>query len=938
MLNEYKRPMWNDGFAKEQPWLNYFNEYECTHCCFGDAADDTNGSELSDKDFEDYEGIGGKGSHAAAEAEAAAAAAAAAADQAATDQQTAMDTGEGGRSASSHAAAVAEAEGRSVAGIEGYEDLGLLDEDDLSALGYEEAVEMQEKASDKADVAELQEAYDKKGLDVDISIGPDGTWSYEGPDAWKAAGTEMGKGLHDLVGNIGYGIGGLATAAMNLSPFGLARNLAGYHTPALHPDFDIGPGIEASLKGIAGDFSTKMGGTPEKSQTTAALGGLDSLVDPKEKHGLEALFEDRSYLNREIEEERSRMGKPSLSAGAGIGEQKPSVGVVGESAPRSSLDAQIAADYTKGIGRGDAVTQSKLGLSPAYEQELQRREMERDVNINFMTKEDMLHAALVREIEEERKAANIYKDDRWKDWHGLHLATGGQVGNFDTVYPLPSPTPPPPPPPEEEEKTKSAMELYLEKLGQPSKYTVPTVPMDTPSMDPPPTGSDPFELAEYRKGLARETMGNYLPFDVGGASGALNTFNEDYYGGASNVSPYNMAQLASLLGLRGPGSYEGIIGMLGGVRNEPPPTPEPEPEPELPVTPDDPYDDEGGPDNPDDPNLDWAAHGGGIGRVLRRQAGGAAQAMMADPNYRRVRNPNLPPRPPRHPGIGQSPPRGPDGEMSILPWPEPPIIEPPWPPIVEPPPPPPTYDPVREEAARKRARELQAFKIGELDETPQTTAERLALEESGGMYRDEHGEIRDASGAVQEDWGFDYTPPPELDKKYDPPNTPDTPPPVDPEDPDEPKTGNGFPLPPDVIDPLPQPPNSFPKDWRPDDRIYSPHDPRIGNPYLPDMGKPNPYVGIGSLNHPLGSPGEPYLPMMNYGGGHNIGPQQLPTGLQGLQQGFGMQNPNYIPPSTRPVSMGQNMQGFGMQSPRPFGTPAFSSGFGGFGQQQGYNR
>tara|TARA_R110002020_G_C16160787_1_gene763386 strand:- start:39 stop:776 length:738 start_codon:yes stop_codon:yes gene_type:complete len=245
---------------------------------------------------------------------------------------------------------------------------------------------------------------------------------------------------------------------------------------------------------------------------------------------------------------------------------------------------------------------------------------------------------------------------------------------------------------------------------------------------------------------------------------------------------------------------------------------------------------------------------------------------------------------------------------------------------------------VREEEARKRARELQAFKIGELDETPQTTAERLALEKSGGMYKDEHGEIRDASGAVHEDWGFDYTPPPELDKKYDPPNTPDTPPPVDPEDPDEPKTGNGFPLPPDVIDPLPPPFDPDRPVWGPPpwDRRPGPHDPRVGNPYLPDMSKPNPYVGIGSLNHPLGLPGEPYLPMVNYGGGHNIGPQQLPTGLQVLRQQpaaqMGMGSPQF----------GQGLQGlqqgFGMQSPRPFGTPAFSSGFGGFGQQQGYNR
>ena len=39
MLNEFKKQMWNDGPAK-QPWLNYFNEYERTHCCFGDDGSD----------------------------------------------------------------------------------------------------------------------------------------------------------------------------------------------------------------------------------------------------------------------------------------------------------------------------------------------------------------------------------------------------------------------------------------------------------------------------------------------------------------------------------------------------------------------------------------------------------------------------------------------------------------------------------------------------------------------------------------------------------------------------------------------------------------------------------------------------------------------------------------------------------------------------------
>ena len=36
--------MWNDGYSKEQPWLNYFNSYERMHCCFdGDGGDDDDG-------------------------------------------------------------------------------------------------------------------------------------------------------------------------------------------------------------------------------------------------------------------------------------------------------------------------------------------------------------------------------------------------------------------------------------------------------------------------------------------------------------------------------------------------------------------------------------------------------------------------------------------------------------------------------------------------------------------------------------------------------------------------------------------------------------------------------------------------------------------------------------------------------------------------------
>ena len=37
--------MWNDGYSKEQPWLNYYNSYERMHCCFGDDGGDGAGGE-----------------------------------------------------------------------------------------------------------------------------------------------------------------------------------------------------------------------------------------------------------------------------------------------------------------------------------------------------------------------------------------------------------------------------------------------------------------------------------------------------------------------------------------------------------------------------------------------------------------------------------------------------------------------------------------------------------------------------------------------------------------------------------------------------------------------------------------------------------------------------------------------------------------------------
>ena len=57
MLKEFKKPMWNDGYAKDMPWLNYFNEYERTHCCFDS---DGNGPDGDDGTHATISSVSGK--------------------------------------------------------------------------------------------------------------------------------------------------------------------------------------------------------------------------------------------------------------------------------------------------------------------------------------------------------------------------------------------------------------------------------------------------------------------------------------------------------------------------------------------------------------------------------------------------------------------------------------------------------------------------------------------------------------------------------------------------------------------------------------------------------------------------------------------------------------------------------------------------------------
>ena len=193
-------------------------------------------------------------------------------------------------------------------------------------------------------------------------------------------------------------------------------------------------------------------------------------------------------------------------------------------------------------------------------------------------------------------------------------------------------------------------------------------------------------------------------------------------------------------------------------------------------------------------------------QALMPQTQGFNQSLMAQPAGFGMRRPVAPaglqgiyPRSggPTGPSLGGQilPSIGNLPDPMIRPFTYKPVTYPPdgttFPPILPPPPPPLPkpeiiYDPEREAAAKKAAEQLQARRVAELGEAPQTRAEREALQAEGGFYRDEEGQIRDAMGNLQENFGFDYVAPPPPDP-YDPPDTPDILPPPKPEPEPEPE-------------------------------------------------------------------------------------------------------------------------------------------------------
>ena len=950
--------MWNDGPAK-QPWLNYFNEYELQHCCFGgDGGNGDGGEGYTDEAFStSRQGTASAATSAAQSAASAAdsqtgqntaggvgidddpdsltadqaAAAAAAADAAAA-------AGLGGEAQQAAADAVAAEEmgidigdvagglagaNVSMQEIDALEDLGLIGYNERTDLGYFGKLDADVKANAEAKAAQVQaDLRSRPGLEDEVvSINPvTGDFEYSSftggllgggqglVDLYSefspgAIAMDAGRGFYDMltglpgvVADIGTDLRNEVADIFGVSPSEVTQEQVNAVTSGVGPDAGIG-----EFSPSAAQTATALGTSPAQTAVTTGLAPDDISYAFAAQPGRDLAPDD---IGMAYSKEPGRDLAPD---DIGMAYSKEP----GRDLDPSDLSYAFAAEPGRGLDPSDlsyafaaqpseAYSLGGYSLAPKTETEADRR--------NDLI--EGLKASGLSNIQNQPNVLNTIKSTTSKsDLETLreigrrqrealsnirNRKVGGSV----------------------KKERKSAIDKFFAKVSAPSAYSQEPTPVYSSyvtALPPEVITEDLFSTVSRER---REAAGQTPVFNYERSK----PYSKKLYAASYGLDPATIENVMPTISSTNP-MLDALRKNLQERRDK---ENEEEEETTDPIVEDDDnysmYDEEaedfggiGSIGDDVDPHSDFSdmmdeetagfmAGGGGIRDVLYRQTGGAANFQYRptidyypDPRDRRSEPEPLWP--------GPTMPGHPDYPGTIMP-PFPPF--PPFPPYPEPkpepPPPPPEpkiiYDPVREEAARKRARELQAIKIGKLDTAPQTRAEREALQASGGFYRDEEGQVRDAQGNLQEDFGFDYVAPPPPDP-YDPPNTPDTPPPVVPDDPTDP-----IPLP-DPTDPIPLP----------DDPIISLPRPVYPMPYpFPD--KPITYPDRPGVVYPY-DPSQPFQPS-GPDGGPMMGQQLQPTGLQGLQQG---------------------MQGFGMQSPRPFGTQQpFSSGFGGFGQQQGYYR
>jgi len=896
MLKEFKKQMWNDGPAK-QPWLNYFNEYELQHCCFGgDGGDSDSGggtgtdtgkdksTGLTAADFENYEGIGGKGSHASMEA------------------GLEADYGAPGLEGDKEQEEAAE---RSQKGMDDYEDVegtgfgggyagdGSFDiglgYNELSDLGYAETVDKGIQARDQQVADNMVEDASALGLDLNVTVDKDGNYTYSGADAvgavLGAAGDfysqfspasiaiDAGRGFYDMltglpgvVADIGTDLRNEVADRFGVSPSEVTQEQVNAVTSDIGRDVGIGE-FTPTDRPLGPEEYTMTGrprGPEEYTMEGRPLGPEEYTME-----GRPLGPEEYTMTGRPLgPEEYTMTGRP-LGPEEYTMEGRPrgpeEYTMTGTMEDRPLGPEEYTMEVSPSMGQYGGAALDAYGPTAQVSQRAQLGGLGYDLRDAARSLKDIDFEALQKSTAKAAKAAKAAKSDSDRplgpEEYTMTARPRGPEEYTMTGRPRG---------PEEytmtgrprgpEEYTMTARPRGPEEytmtgrpLG-PEEYTMSTGPAS------PGYGGAALDVGfmtdeALREGYAQEAR------DFANLGITPDIAFEEIQGDDPIIIPKKkeeekeepksaMAQYFERLGVPSPyapsttqsaspyqaavaaqpaGAPEDLFAKMARIRRQ-----EALKTPKFNYTGFAPF----------SPNLYAAAYG-------------------ISPEEARLRIPALPKLkqtiglPDEDDEDETTEAYGGGGLRNLIRRQTGG----------------PTFDP------EQTARELQKLRIAQLGTTPQTAAERQALQKQKSFYRDDEGMVRDAQGNVVEDFG--------LPKGF-PITTVDKPVlPINVQEPGDP-----------LYEPLPigdEPKTSI------DDEMM---------PQIPTILQPQ---------------------VLEVTNGPMIEQQPQPTGLQGLQQNMDQAYTSqlYGRPAMQQQSMGQNLQGFGMQSPAPFGTQQpFSSGFG----------
>ena len=544
--------MWNDGPAK-QPWLNYFNEYELQHCCFGGDGDD------SDSGGNQAEGYVDEAFSTSRQGTASAATSAAQSAASAADSQTGQNTAGGvgidddpdsltaDQAAAAAAAADAAADAQlgpeaqqaaadavaaeemgidigDVAGglaganvsmqeIDALEDLGLIGYNERTDLGYFDKLDADVIANAEAKAAQVQaDLRSRPGLEDEVvSINPvTGDFEYSSFAGALAGG---GQGLVDLYSE--FGPGAIAMDAAR----GFRDMVTGLPGAVADVVTDISTGLRNEVADIFGVSPSEV--TQEQvNAVTSGVGpdagiGEFSDVSPTQTATAMGVSPQQAIDTAQIDFTNLERAVDNSGMYSGFGDMP------GYSSPTESA---LSSDFTAMQNQADL-----NAITSAYEEAERARtgtQLDRDISA-YEEAERARSGQLDRDISAYEEAENAMFGGGYAGT-GVGSPVGSDSAGDDPII-LPKKKK------EEEEKPKSVMAQYFERLGVPSPYAPSTTQSASPyqaAVAAQPAGA-PEDLFAKMARIRRQEALKTPKFNYTGYA----PFSPNLYAAAYGISP-----------------------------------------------------------------------------------------------------------------------------------------------------------------------------------------------------------------------------------------------------------------------------------------------------------------------------------------------------------------------------------------------------------------